>query len=322
MTGETLSSDPEQPIHRRRARHGWLRMFGVGLTLWVLSALATYLTGNPNLIPTLVLLGSFLVPVTFVAWAFEQRESGEITADLVFRTFLVGGVLGVLGASVLETYLLHPSPWLYVGVGLIEEAVKLIALAVLTRRLAVKSIRDGMILGATVGFGFAAFEAAGYAFTAVLTPQGLSLEQLVTTELLRGLLIPVGHGLWTAILGGVLFAWSTRSHFVLTGRLVLTFLGVSLLHALWDSTSTIAAVITLLLTGEPWQYEMLDRGWLVEPTATQVTLYTTLSWLGLALVGVIGLLWLWALVLRSRRHRHGTPLARVRRLPTRTPTEL
>lgn len=38
--------------------------------------------------PTLVLLGSFLVPATFVAWAFEQRESGEITAELVFRTFM------------------------------------------------------------------------------------------------------------------------------------------------------------------------------------------------------------------------------------------
>ncbi|HEY0447809.1 PrsW family intramembrane metalloprotease [Actinophytocola sp.] len=289
---------------RPLVRRGWLRIFGIGLVLWVLSAVATYLTGNANLIPTLVLLGSFLVPVTFVAWAFEQRESGEITAELVFRTFLVGGVLGVLGASVLETYLLYPSIWLYVGVGLIEEAVKLVALALLTRRLAVKSMRDGMILGATVGFGFSAFESAGYALTSLFTPQGLSLHDLVTTELLRGILTPVGHGLWTAILGGVLFAWSTRDHFVITARLVLAYLGVSLLHALWDSMSTIAVMITLLLTGQPWQLQLLERGLLVEPTATQVRLYTVLNWLGLAVVAAIGLLWLWTLVKRSRRQRH------------------
>jgi RsiW-degrading membrane proteinase PrsW (M82 family) len=222
-----------------------------------------------------------------------------LTADLVFRTFLVGGVLGVLGASVLETYLLYPSPWLYGAVGLIEEAVKLAALAVLTRRLTVRSMRDGMILGAAVGFGFSAFESAGYALTALFTPQGLSLSDLVTTELLRGVLAPVGHGLWTAILGGILFAASRRGRFVITGGLVAAYVGVSVLHALWDSMSTIALVVTLLLTGRPWQYELLLHGWLVAPTDTQVQFYTGLNWIGLAVIAVIGLAWLMALARRS-----------------------
>jgi protease PrsW len=30
-------------------------------------------------------------------------------------------------------------------------------------------MRDGMVLGAAVGFGFAAFESAGYAFNALFT---------------------------------------------------------------------------------------------------------------------------------------------------------
>ncbi|WP_244199809.1 PrsW family intramembrane metalloprotease [Amycolatopsis thailandensis] len=303
-------------IAERPKRRMWLRMFGAGLVLWILSALVTYLTGNPNLIPTLVLLGSFLVPVTFVAWAFERRDSGEITAELVFRTFIVGGVLGVLGASVLETYLLYPSAWLYVGVGLIEEAVKLAALALLTRHLAVKSMRDGLILGATVGFGFAALESAGYALTALFTPQGLSLRDLVTTELLRGLLAPVGHGLWTAVLGGLLFAWSTRAHFVLTARLALAYLGVSLLHALWDSMSVISLYATLLLTGQSWQYELLARGLPAAPTGAQVGLYTTLTWVGQGLIAAIGVAWLLVLVARARRERRGTPPARAYRVAT------
>jgi RsiW-degrading membrane proteinase PrsW (M82 family) len=294
-TGITTADTTTAPPGRRRRT--WLRVFLTGLVLWALTVVVTFLTGNPNLIPTLVLLGSFLVPVSFVVWAFGRRHSGEVTAELLFSTFVSGGVLGVLSASLLETYLLNPSPGLFLGVGLIEEAAKLVVLAFLTRRLAHKYARDGLILGAAVGFGFAAFESAGYAFTALFTERGLSLMQLVQTELLRGVLAPVGHGLWTAILGGVLFSASGRRHFALTGRLLITYLGVSVLHALWDSMHSIALLVALLLTGSPYQYQMLERGYEPDPTAAQADLFTALSWGGLILVSLIGIAWL----LRVRR---------------------
>jgi RsiW-degrading membrane proteinase PrsW (M82 family) len=277
----------------------------IGLVLWVATVIVTFLTGNPNLIPTLVLLGSFLVPVTFMVWAFDRRDTGELSAALVFSTFVTGGVLGVLGASILESYLLHPSPWLFLGVGLIEEAVKLLALMLLTRNLRTRSMRDGMILGAAVGFGFAAFESAGYAFTALFTVDGLSLMQVVQTELLRGLLTPVGHGLWTAILGGVLFRASAgRRHFVISGSLILAYLGVSLLHALWDSMHNIALILTLVLTqGE--RYQPSPTGWLVQPTPEQVRLFSTLQWLGLGVVALIGIIWLVVMWRRSPRTSRG-----------------
>jgi RsiW-degrading membrane proteinase PrsW (M82 family) len=284
-----------------RQRRTWLRIFLTGLVLWLLTVAITFLTGNPNLIPTLVLLGSFLVPVSFVVWAFSRRHSGELTAELLFSTFVTGGVLGVLASSLLETYLLSPSPGLFVGVGLVEEAAKLTALAFMTRRLTHKYARDGLILGAAVGFGFAAFESAGYAFTALFTESGVSLTQLVQTELLRGLLAPVGHGLWTAILGGVLFSASGRRHFALTGRLLLAYLGVSLLHALWDSMHSIALMVTLLLTGTPYQYRLLEQGYQAEPTASQATLFTVFSWGGLILVSLIGIGWLRAVRRRADR---------------------
>lgn len=268
----------------------WRRFFLTGFALWLLTVVVTFATGNPNLIPTLVLLGSFLVPVTFVLWAFTKRHSGEVTAELLFSTFVTGGVLGVLAASLLESYLLHPSPLFFLGVGLIEEAAKLTALAVLCRRLQHKYAVDGVILGASVGFGFAAFESAGYAFTALFTQQGLSLMTLVETELLRGVLAPVGHGLWTAILGGVLFSASGRSHFAFTGRLLVSYLGVSALHALWDGWQSIAQVITDV-TREPH-------------------LFTALSWSGLIGVSVIGIAWL--AIVRRRADREITrPLWRV-----------
>lgn len=307
------------PMTGPRTRRMWPRIFLTGLALWVATGVVTFLTGNPNLIPTLVLLGSFLVPATFVAWVFERRDTGEVTASLVFSTFITGGVLGVLGAAVLESYLLHPSPWLFGGVGLIEEAVKLAALALLTRHLAVKTVHDGMILGASVGFGFAAFESAGYAFTSLFTERGLSLMQLVQTEILRGLLTPFGHGVWTAILGGVLFSASTRHHFAITGRLILAYLGVSLLHALWDSMHEIALFITLLITATQQQFDQLRQGWMIEPTKEQLNLFTTISWCGLVIVGFIGVAWALAMWRSARSWPDTVAAGRSWQIPIRQP---
>jgi hypothetical protein len=117
----------------------------------------------------------------------------------------------------------------------------------------------------------------------------------------RGVLAPVGHGLWSAILGGVLFSASDHRHFALTLRLLLSYLGVALLHALWDAMHGIALVLTLLLTGTPWQYVQLEQGYQPQPTALQADVFTVLSWGGLALVSVIGIGWLLAVRARARR---------------------
>src|SRR5215217_3712952 len=226
----SATAEPRTP---QRTGPGWARIFVSGLVLWSATVMVTFATRNSNLVPTIILLGSFLVPVAFVTYAFGHADQ-VVTAQRIFTAFVYGGVLGVLGASVLEAaFLRQPSGPAYVGVGLIEEAVKLAALWLLARRLPRYTMRDGIVLGAAVGFGFAAFESAGYAFNALFTSNGLSLINVVETEVLRGILTPVGHGLWTAILGGVLFAASGRRHFALTGRLLLAYLGVSLLHALW-----------------------------------------------------------------------------------------
>ncbi|TYB60671.1 PrsW family intramembrane metalloprotease [Nonomuraea sp. PA05] len=277
----------------------WLRIFLTGLVLWLATVVVTAWTGNSNLVPTVVLFGSFLVPVTFVVWAYGRGRSAEVTVERLFVAFVVGGVLGVLGASLLESWLLRPSVLVYVLVGLIEEGVKLAALIFVTRHVARRVTRDGVVLGATVGFGFAAFESAGYAFNALFTADGLSLTQLVETEVLRGILTPVGHGLWTAITGGALFRAGGR----LTGPVLLTYLGVSLLHALWDSMSAIAIALTLVLTGRPWQFELLRIGRVPHVTDWQVHVYTVLNWTGLIVISLVAIGWLWTTVVTDRRDR-------------------
>jgi hypothetical protein len=104
------------------SRRPWLRIFLGGLGLWSATVLVTFATHNANLVPTIILLGSFLVPVAFVTYAFGHADA-VVTAQRIFTAFVYGGVLGVLGASVLEAaFLRQPSGPAYAGVGLIEEA--------------------------------------------------------------------------------------------------------------------------------------------------------------------------------------------------------
>jgi RsiW-degrading membrane proteinase PrsW (M82 family) len=278
-------------------RREWLEVFLGGLLLWLVSVAVTFWTGNPNLIPVVVLLGSFLVPVTFVVFAFERHADQVLTTQRILVAFVYGGVLGVLGASILEAeFLKQPSGLTYLGVGLIEEAVKLAALWVVAWRLPRYTMRDGIVLGATVGLGFAALESAGYAFTALFTMQGLSLQGLVETQVLRGVLTPVGHGLWTAILGGVLFrAAAPAGRLRLSGGLVGWYVVVSLLHGLWDASRGIAVWLTLLLTATQVQWSLIQMGRVPEPTQAQVHAFTVISW-GLLLVDAL----LGVAVLRGR----------------------
>ncbi|MBV9356361.1 MAG: PrsW family intramembrane metalloprotease [Chloroflexi bacterium] len=227
---------------------GWRGIFFTGLLLWIATIVVTAVTRNLNILPTVILLGSFLVPATAVVWFIDHYQSPELTGALVVRAFIVGGVLGTLAASLLESWLLRPGWAIYFGVGLIEEGAKLLALIWVARGMTRRTVRDGIVLGASVGFGFAALESSGYALNALIViqngqPVGLSLSDLVITEILRGVLAPVGHGLWTGILGGVLFAATPRGGFHLTRGVVGTYLLISALHGLFDSSGGIASAI-------------------------------------------------------------------------------
>lgn len=282
----------------------WKRCLWGGLALWILTAAVTYATENTTLLPTLILLGSFLVPAVFVLWAYE-RHGQDFGVPVILGCFLTGGILGVLGASVMEYYLLHPSLWMFLGVGLIEEAVKLAALMFVVRRYPrLRGIRAGLVLGGSVGFGFAAFESAGYAFNAAVTMDGIDLRSLLETEILRGVLAPFGHGLWTAIAGGVLLAFRRPDgRFRFAGPVIGTYLGVAVLHALWDSMHGIALWLVLRVTSTDLDRSLFAQGYLPQPTSQQEHLFTLFSVGGLALVTLVGLGWLRSL---ARREPAGT----------------
>ncbi|GAA3228928.1 PrsW family intramembrane metalloprotease [Actinocorallia longicatena] len=284
---------PLRALWRDETRPGrsWLLVLSIGLGLWVASVVVYLLTGNINQIPTITQLGSFVVPITYVVWAYENGRRDETTLTLIFRAFVAGGVLGTLAASLLETYLLNTlSPWLYVGVGFIEEGTKILALMLVARNLRYRTPRDGMVLGSAVGFGFAAFESSGYALSAFLSDDGSNLRAMVETEILRGLVAPLGHGLWTGILGGLLFYASQPSRYRLRLEFWLSFVAVSLLHALWDAMPAIGNSLAHYI--ETGQTDYARHHAAVNPTGgTTTTLATAIQWVGLLALALLGTAW-------------------------------
>ncbi|MGW5360400.1 PrsW family glutamic-type intramembrane protease [Actinopolymorpha pittospori] len=281
------------PEHGRSlTSYAWGRVFLLGLAVWLVAVILTLSSGGTALVPTVVLLGSFLIPLTYATWVYERGRVSEITLALVVRAFLVSGLLGLLSASLLDNYLNAPTPFLYAGFALAQELVKVLALLYVARRVRRRTLRTGLVLGATVGFGFGAFETAGQALQALMNVSGLSMGALVETELLRALLAPVGQGLWTALIGGTIFAATRGDRWRFTSGVFFAYLGGSLLHALWDSLRSVAVVFTLLTTNTSWEPRLLTLGYIPRPSTAQVHLYTVTTAVGYVLVAALGVLWL------------------------------
>ncbi len=232
-----------QMVIKKDRKSGWLRVFVTGLLLFFAGLVIMLLAGNPNLFPTVVMIGNFLVPVTFVAFFYERRRLSQLSLPTTALSFFYGGVLGVLAASILEPIFIRQSDIFTVfTVGFIEEFVKILGVLMIARRWRHDQEMDGLVLGAAAGMGFAALESSGYAFSAFLLSRG-SLSAVVIVTLLRGILSPVGHGTWTAILASVLFRESNGNRFHINRKVLGAYFTVAILHGLWDGVPGLVAVL-------------------------------------------------------------------------------
>lgn len=217
-----------------RTTRGWVRVLWVGLLAFIAGITLLLFTGNPILFPTVVLIGNFTVPVAYVAFFYERRYISRLNMPTTAKSFLYGGVLGVFAASLLEPFFVEKLTFLSAfQVGLIEEFAKILGVLVIARRLRHDLELDGLILGAAAGMGFAASESYGYSFVAFLGSSG-SLSTAVGMTLFRGILSPIGHGTWTAILASVLFREAQAERFRMTLPVLGAYILVSVLHGLWD----------------------------------------------------------------------------------------
>ena len=59
-------------------------------------------TSNPNYIPSVILLGAFLVPVAFLTYLYERLPRWDVPLPSLPVCFLWGGVLETVVAGTLE----------------------------------------------------------------------------------------------------------------------------------------------------------------------------------------------------------------------------
>jgi RsiW-degrading membrane proteinase PrsW (M82 family) len=266
-------------------RKSWWKVLLTTFFFYIIGIIILIFTANPNLFPTIVLLGNFMIPATYVAFFYDRRHMSQLTLPTVVLSFLYGGLLGTFAASLLEPIFIHNMDFFTAFiVGFIEEFVKILGVLVIARRRGHDSELDGMILGAAAGMGFAALESTGYAFTAFLVSGG-SLSATVSTTLLRGILSPLGHGTWTAILVGVLFRESRDGHFRINRKVIGAYLTVVVLHGLWDGlpgvigyltgsgldvliSQTIIGLIGLIILWRQWREAVRLQSAQIQPLST------------------------------------------------------
>ena len=217
----------------------WFLILTSGLLLFLFTQQALIITGNPNYFPTLILLGSFVVPVAFVTYFYDYVKHREISMPLLTTCFVVGGVIGSVAAGVLESTASSSSSLVELfGIGIIEELAKLLFPVAMYIGWRYRHEADGLLFGVAAGMGFAGLETMGYAMV-TLFQQGdiASLQQVL---FLRGLLSPAGHAAWTGFVCAVL--WSERAkkgHAVINAKVIGAFLTAVVLHTLWNIAASL-----------------------------------------------------------------------------------
>ena len=181
--------------------------------------------------------------VALVLWV--DRLEPEPRATLVFA-FAWGAGIATLFALVINTAGLEyvTQPALGAGTGeyvsatfgapVVEETLKgLVLIGLLWRRRdEIDGPTDGIIYAAMVGLGFAMMENVGYYINALITPERGGIALLGYTFVLRGVLAPLLHPIFTSMTGlGVAYAASRRHA---TWAVPAGLLAAMLLHGIWN----------------------------------------------------------------------------------------
>jgi RsiW-degrading membrane proteinase PrsW (M82 family) len=205
-------------------RRRWLQILLSGLVLLFLVERTLVATSNPNYIPSVILLGAFLVPITFATYLYERLPNWNVSLPALAVCFLWGGVLGTLVAGTLEYEVARALGFLpKLVIGLIEESAKLIVPLGFYFFGRYRSEAAGILLGVATAAGFAGLETMGYGFVSLLASKG-NLGVLDEVLLVRGLTSPAGHMAWTGLVCAVL--WRERlkvGHATLNWRVVGAF---------------------------------------------------------------------------------------------------
>ena len=248
----------------------WLftRMILASLALYFLLWIGWKVWGNTKFLPGLMLIGSFAIPVSTLVLFLELNVRRNVSLYMVARLAFLGGIL-----SLLITHLLPIVPALLSLIftdwsnmlsdsvaGPLEESAKVLAMVAIASAAKYRYKLNGLLVGAAVGMGFAAFESAGYAFDVLLG--GGNVDNMVFNINMRGLLSPFCHIVWSAIAGCSLWRVIKGKEFkwrmLCDENFIRLFLVPVVLHMIWNSPFQLPYFGNCIITGIAGWYVCLS----------------------------------------------------------------
>lgn len=189
-----------------------------------------------------LVIGAFGVPFTVLVLFFEFNVFRNISFYTGFKALFIGGGFSLIATAVLPSFQLlgNTSVLDAFAAGIGEEVAKLLVVYwILKRNRAYPYILNGLLIGAAVGAGFAAFETAEYGMRNLLEEgDGWAGHSALFVLAVRNLLASGGHVVWAAISGaGLLYAMRREPlSTAVFGRKAFwgAFLLPVALHVLWD----------------------------------------------------------------------------------------
>ena len=255
---EKTTPDISEINPRNASAWVWFKILVFFLIAYIPTRIGFINYGNSNFLPAMIMLAAFAMPVTILIFFFEINVFRNVPFYKVIKYFIWGGALSLIFAILLFSLDLNTDISTYTGalmVGLIEEIAKAAIVALfIFKSHKCKFILNGLLIGAAVGAGFAAFETAGY-----ILRYGLSggLETMLGVIKLRGFLAPGGHVAWAAIEGAGLmlakgFDQISKKH-LNDKRFLLVCLIPVILHGVWDMPiQTPYYLLQIVLTVLAW----------------------------------------------------------------------
>jgi protease PrsW len=250
MVGSSRTTPPIDTVET-----GWPKpwMFFRLLMVFVIAFVVLYFvwkfTGNTPLVPAIMIMGAFAVPLATLELLFEMNTPRNVSVILVGKLFIMGGLAALCAVSF--EYMVAIAGKVP---GIVEETAKLAAVLLVVRGTRYKYELNGILFGAAVGAGFASFETSFYGLVNAFLPtliQGLqqmqapqaisaAMQAMVDNLVVRGVLAPFGHVAWTAIAAGAFWRVKrdqpTNASMLFDTRFLKAFAIPVAMHTLWDAS--------------------------------------------------------------------------------------
>lgn len=173
------------------------RMLAFSLILFFGFGWAANYFQNPILLPGFLFVGNFAVPFCCFFLFYELNVRRDVLLYDGLKAFIGGGLISLIVSLFLFSAAQTTTP---IWAGPVEEPAKVLAAVMIAGTLRNGRILTGLVFGAAVGAGFAAFESAGYTFghfcSLIAGHSGADPDAVMH---LRALLTPFAHVVWTAI---------------------------------------------------------------------------------------------------------------------------